>query len=368
MTSTALIHLDRLTHNLALLQELAGGAALWPAIKANAYGHGAEIVARHLCESGFTILCVAHAAEASALDDAGIDATFVLLSAMLPIEAANIVRRGFEPTVCTWDMTEALALEAEKMGKTVSIHLMVDTGMGRVGIRADEVTPYLERCRALPSVRIKGLMSHFPRADEADKSYSIQQLADFSAVAEAAEDFAIPLRHIANSAAILDIPGSLFDAARPGIAIYGLAPSGVIANPHVKDLQPVLEWKTRITFLKPVPAGMGISYGHTFHTKRNSLIATIPVGYGDGLHRNLSNGFEVLVCGRRCPQVGRITMDQSLVDVTELGGEAALSDEVVIIGRQGDEEVTADELAAKLGTINYEIVTAIAARVPRVIG
>lgn len=137
MTSTALIHLARLSHNMRLLQECAGGAALWPAIKANAYGHGAGIVARHLFNNGFTTLCVAHAAEASALDDAGINATFVLLSAMLPDKAANIVARGFEPAVCTWDMAEALALEAEKMGGTVSIHLMIDTGMGRIGIRTE---------------------------------------------------------------------------------------------------------------------------------------------------------------------------------------------------------------------------------------
>jgi len=367
MTSTAHIHLDRLTHNMALLQELADGAQLWPAIKANAYGHGAEIVARHLCDVGFDTLSVAHTAEASALSDAGIDATFVLMSAMLPDEAAEIVRRGFEPAVCTLEMIEALADEADNTGKPVFVHLMVDTGMGRVGIRTDKVGTVLKRCRALPMIRVKGLMSHFPRADEADKSYSIHQLADFNAVVAAAQDFTISVRHMANSAAIFDVPGSALEAARPGISIYGLAPSATIANVRVQELQPVLEWKTRITFLKCVPPGMGLSYGHTFLTKRDSLIATIPVGYGDGLHRNLSNRMEVLVGGRRCPQIGRITMDQSLIDVTDLGNEATLGDEVVIIGRQGSEEVTADELAATLGTINYEVVTAIAARVPRVV-
>ena len=367
MTSTALIHLDRLSHNMALLQELVGEAQLWPAIKANAYGHGAKIVAHHLVESGFDILCVAHAAEASALCDTGVEATFVLLSAMLPDEAAEIVRRGFEPAVCTLEMIEALAVEADNMGKSVAVHLMVDTGMGRVGIRPDKVTAVLERCHALSSIRVEGLMSHFPRADEAGKSYSIQQLADFNAVVKAAQDFAIPLRHMANSAAIFDVPGSMLDAARPGISIYGLAPSAAIANPRVAELKPVLEWKTRITFLKSVSPGTGLSYGHTFHTKRDSLIATIPIGYGDGLHRNLSNRMDVLVRGKRCPLVGRITMDQSLIDVTGLGGEAALGDEAVIIGIQGNVEISADELAATLGTINYEIVTAIAARVLRVI-
>ena len=169
-----------------------------------------------------------------------------------------------------------------------------------------------------------------------------------------------------NSAAILDLPEAHFDAVRPGIAMYGLRPSPDIANPRVNELQPVLEWKTRITFLKEVAAGTGLSYGHAFRTARPSLIATIPVGYGDGLQRGLSNNVEFLVRGRRCPQVGRITMDQSLIDVTVLRGAVELGDEVVLIGRQGREQVSAEELALRLDTINYEIVTAISARVPRV--
>jgi alanine racemase len=155
--------------------------------------------------------------------------------------------------------------------------------------------------------------------------------------------------------------------SRPGIAVYGLRPSAAVHNPRVEDLEPVLEWKTRITFLKEVPAGVGLSYGHAFHTARPSLIATLPVGYADGLRRSLSNQLDVLVHGVRCPQVGRITMDMSLVDVTALRGRVDLGDEAVLIGRQGSEEVTADEIAAKLGTINYEVVSAIAHRVPRVL-
>jgi alanine racemase len=170
---------------------------------------------------------------------------------------------------------------------------------------------------------------------------------------------------MANSAGILDLPESHFDAARPGIAIYGLKPSPNMSNPRVDALKPVLEWKSRVTYLKEVPAGTGLSYGHSYHTDRPSLIGTIPVGYGDGLSRLLSNRLEVLAHGRRCPQVGRITMDQSLIDVTSLRDRIAIGDEVAIIGRQGREAVTADELAEKLGTINYEIVTAISRRVPR---
>ncbi len=363
----ACIHLDRLAHNLRLLQELAGERPLWPAIKANAYGHGLEIVARHLVSHGYDTLCVAHVTEALALLEAGVKARFLLLSATLPEHSEAIIACGCEPVVCTLDMVAALAQAAERAGKRATVHLMVDTGMGRIGIRPEEVSGFLDHCRAFPAVRVRGLMSHFPCADESDKTLSLAGLEQFREVMAASRDYGIEVCHMANSAAIFDLPEAGFDAVRPGIAIYGLRPSPEIVNPRVAELRPVLEWKTRITFLKEVPAGTGLSYGHRFHTKRESLIATLPVGYGDGLSRVLSNNLEVLVHGVRCPQVGCITMDQSLVDVTRLRGTVALDDEVVLIGRQGEEEVTADELAVKLGTINYEIVTRIAQRVPRVV-
>jgi alanine racemase len=363
----AFIHLDHLTHNLRLLQRQVGTVALWPVLKANAYGHDAAIVAAHLVQSESTTFCVADVGEAIALTETGIGATMIVLSATLPEHSESLVAYGCEPVVCTGEMVEALGAAAGKAGKRVAIHLKVDTGMGRLGIRPEEVLSFLDRCRDFPSLWVRGLMSHFPRADESDKSYSLEQMARFQKVIEATRGYAIEVRHMANSAAILDLPGSHFDAARPGIALYGLRPSPGIANPCVGELKPVLEWKTRITFLKEVPAGIGLSYGHTFHTARPSLIATVPIGYGDGLQRNLSNKLEVLVRGVRCPQVGRITMDMSLVDVTAVRGRAALGDEVVIVGRQGNEEITADELAGKLGTINYEIVTGISHRVPRIV-
>jgi len=361
----AVINLDHLTHNMGLLQELAGIRPMWPAIKANAYGHGMEIIARHLLKLGYDTLCVAHVSEAIELIEAGIDAKFILLSASLPAHSEAIVRYGCEPAICSLDMVEALTADAERVGKQVRVHLMVDTGMGRIGISPDEVVSFLDRCRHYPALRVRGLMSHFPRADEADKRFSLEETKSFRSVIEKARAYGIEVHHMANSAAIFDLPVAHFDAVRPGIAIYGLAPSSVIVNPRVHELKPVLEWKSRITFLKEVPAGAGLSYGHIFHTRQPSLIATIPAGYGDGLSRNLSNNLDVLVRGRRCPQVGRITMDQSLVDVTALRGQVELGDEVVMIGRQDDEVVTADELAGKLDTINYEIVTTIAQRVPR---
>jgi alanine racemase len=263
-------------------------------------------------------------------------------------------------------MVEALARAAKKSATRLPVHVKVDTGMGRVGIRLEEVTSFLDRCRDFPALEVRGLMSHFPRADEADQSYSIAQLDRFRQAVEIAKGLGIKTYHMANSAAIFALPNSHFDAVRPGIALYGLQPSATFAHSAARELKPVMELKTQIVFLKEVAAGVGVSYGHAFHTQAPSLIATLPIGYGDGLSRNLSGRIDVLIRGKRCPQVGRITMDVSLVDVTALHGQVQLGDEAVIIGRQGTAAISADELASKLGTINYEIVTAIAHRVPRV--
>ena len=363
----AFINLEHLTYNMRLLQELVGKRPMWPAIKANAYGHGMAIIARHLVSLGYDTLCVAHVTEAVNLREAGIEVRLLLLSATLPEQSEAIIACGCEPAICTLEMAEALSHSAQSAGKQASVHLMVDTGMGRIGIYPDQVPEFIARCGRLPALRIRGIMSHFPCADEADKRLSLEEIESFRRVIEITKTPQIEFYHMANSAAIFDLRDSYFDAVRPGISIYGLRPSAEIVNPRVGELKPVLEWKTRITFLKEVPAGTGLSYGHTYHTQRASLIATLPVGYGDGLNRNLSNNFELLVHGVRCPQVGRITMDQTLVDVTALRGVVELGDEVVIIGRQGNEEVTADELAGKLNTINYEVVTGISKRVPRVV-
>jgi alanine racemase len=360
-----LVHLDRLAHNLRLLRDLAGGRPVWPAVKANAYGHGLVLVARELVALGCDTLCVAHPGEGRALREAGVDATLVLLSAALPEASAAIVAGSFEPAVCDLATVEALSREARRAGREMALHLKVDTGMGRTGIRPEEVEAFLARCRALPGLRVRGLMSHLARADETDKSFSERQIETFARLREATQGAGIEVYHLANSAGVLDLPASRFDTVRPGIALYGLAPSPDIRSPRARELQPVLEWRTRITFLKEVPAGTGLSYGHTFRARRPSRVATLPVGYGDGLSRRLSNRMEVLVGGVRCPQVGTITMDQCLVDVSALD-RVAIGDEVVLIGGQDGEEASADVLAATLGTISYEIVTAVAARVPRV--
>ena len=362
-----LINRDHLTHNVRLLQALVGRRPLWPALKANAYGHGATIVGHHLVRLGYTTLCVAHVAEAIALAEAGVLARCIVMSATLPEHSDSLVAYGCEPVVCTLDMVQGLSQAALQAGTRVAVHLKVDTGMGRLGMYPDQVGDFLARCRDLPGVMIKGIMSHLPRAGEADKAFSQRQIALFQQVQALSRDAGIAFYHLANSAAIFDLPESYCSAVRPGIAIYGLQPSDTITNPRVHELRPVLEWQTRITFLKEVPAGTGLSYGHTFHTRQPSLIATIPLGYGDGLSRRLSNNLDLLIGGTRCPQVGSLCMDQCLVDVTALRGSVRVGDAVVIVGRQGGEEVTVDELATRLGTINYEIVSSIATRVPRLV-
>jgi alanine racemase len=363
----AFINLEHVAHNMHLLQELVGARPLWPAIKANAYGHGVDIIGRYLVTLGYTRLCVAHVSEAIELMETGVHATCIVLAATLPEHSEYFVAYNCEPVICTLEMVESLAQAAARAGKRVSVHLKVDTGMGRIGIPPDAVLTFLEKCGNFPGVIIKGLMSHFPRADESDKAFSHRQIETFRWIQNATRRYGIALYHLANSAALFDLPEAYCNAVRPGIAIYGLKPARTIVNPRVHDLKPVLEWKTCITYLKEVPAGIGLSYGHTFQTVKPSLIATIPLGYGDGISRGFSNQLELLVGGMRCPQVGRISMDQCMIDVTTLRGRVKLGDEVVIIGSQGEDRITVDELAEKLGTINYEIVTSIARRVPRIV-
>ena len=361
------IDLTNLEHNLEILQGEVGKRSLWPVIKANAYGHDANIVGRHLTTLGYDTLCIARPSEAIALINEGIRAKFLILSATLPDDAEEIVAYDLVPTTCTLPMLDALNREAKKANKSIEAHLKVDTGMGRVGVPPKEVFSFLKRCEGLERVRISGLMSHFARADEADKAPSDNAIRVFREIVRATANSSIDHYHIANSDGIFDLPASHFDAARPGIAMYGLPPSCEIANPRSKNLKPMLEWITRITFLKEVPSATGLSYGHSYTTNGETLVATIPVGYGDGLTRRLSGKLEVLVGGRRCRQIGRITMDQCMVDVSPLRNSVGAGDEVVLIGKQHDAEISADEWAEKSDTINYEIVTGISSRVPRLI-
>jgi alanine racemase len=364
--SQAFIHLDRLTRNLRLLQDLAGPRPLWPCVKANAYGHGLEIIVRHLESLSIDTVCVAHVSEAVSLRQAGVEATIVVLSAPPPEACGAIVEHRLEPVVGSREVLESLSQASADRKRPVSVHLKVDTGMGRIGVSPEQMPELVAQATALEGISVRGLMSHFSLADEPESTFSQTQIEAFERACAETAATDIPFRHMANSAAIFDWPESRFDAVRPGIAMYGLRPSTGIAHPRAAELEPVLDWVTRLTFLKEVPAGVGLSYGHTFRTERPSLIGTFPVGYGDGLPRSLSNRMEVLVGGQWCPQVGTITMDQTLVDVTALRGRVDVGDPVVLVGQQGAEQAHVDQWAETLSTINYEIVTGISARVPRI--
>ena len=234
----AYVHLERLTHNVRLLQAEAGGAEVWPVVKADAYGHGADIVTRHLLGLGYRKFGVADVGEAVRLRERGLDAAFIILSPALPADGEALVIHGCEPVVCTRELADALSRAAARLGRRVSVHLAVDTGMGRIGIRPREIEAFLAHCRALPSLRVAGLMSHFPRADQADKTYSRAQIERFRGAVDAARAHGVAVCHMANSAAIFDIPESHFDAVRPGIAIYGLRPSPAIVPTIQADHHP----------------------------------------------------------------------------------------------------------------------------------
>jgi alanine racemase len=367
-------------HNIRGLKQIASpGAQLMAVVKANGYGHGAVEVSRVAIDSGATWLGVARLHEAVELRGAGIEAPILIFGATPPEMAEHLLVHNLTQAVFSTSTARAFSDRAQTLGRTLRVHIKVDTGMGRLGLLLDDARDGIPAAdpsehaldqvleiAALPGLEIAGLFSHYATADSADKAYARYQLARFRKLAATlhSRGLDIPIKHTANSAALIDLPDSHLDLVRPGIATYGLYPSHEVDLARV-DLRPVLQWKTRIIQLKQVPAGFGVSYGITYRTPRPTTLATVAVGYADGLSRSLSSRGEMLVGGRRVPIVGRICMDLTLLDVGEVP-DATVGDEVVIIGRQGDEELTADEMATTLGTISYEIVTSIANRVPRV--
>ena len=336
-------------------------------VKADAYGHGAVRVARAALDAGASSLAVAYPQEALELRDAGIDAhTLVmgLLPAVNPDAVDTIVATGAAQAVADRDAPKALGARASA-NRPVPVHVKVDTGMGRIGIRPEEALSYIEYLTSIPGITVEGIFTHFPSADESDLSFTDGQIASFTDLLQTLEGsgIRIPFRHMANSAGILACKDSYVNMVRPGIMLYGLYPSHDVEQSI--PLSPALRWVSAVRFLKEVPPGTPISYGRTFVTPRPSVIATLPVGYADGYNRLLSNRGCVLVRGKRAPVVGRVCMDMTMIDVTDIDN-VAVGDEVVLIGAQGDDEITADEMAELLGTINYEVTCAISKRVPRV--
>lgn len=355
------VDLGALGRNTHLLRDLAG-VPLLAVVKANAYGHGAVPAARVLLANGAAALAVATLEEAAALRRAGIAAPCLLLGPTHPAHAALAAQLGVTCTVFELSTARALSDAAGSLGRTAAVHVKVDTGMGRLGLAPEEVGPLLRALSELPHLRVEGLYTHFASADE-DEAFTLAQLRRFERLLGelAAAGLRPSVVHAANSAALLRHPAARFDMVRPGIACYGLSPFA--DTPLPQSFLPALSFHSEIVYLKKVPPGSPLSYGGTFTTARPSLIATVPVGYADGLRR-APPWREVLVRGRRAPVVGRITMDYTLVDVTKVPG-AHLGDRVTLIGAQGAARIAAEEVADWFGTIVYEVVTSVAARVPR---
>ncbi len=356
------VDLDAISHNVRRLRQIAG-VPLMAIVKGDAYGHGAVRVARAVLSSAADMLAVATLSEARTLREADITAPLLVLGYTPPWQARESVLLGLTCAIFDMDAARAFSDAAVALQRDVMVHVKVDTGMGRLGMNPDEVGMFLYEVSRLPRLHVAGLYSHFATADSDDEVFARFQLERFFKVVNeiTAAGLRPPLIHMANSAALLRFPEARFDMVRPGIACYGLAPSQ--ETPLPDDFRPALSFHTEVAQVKSLPAGTALSYGGTFTTQRPSLIATIPVGYADGFRRS-PPWHTVLVRGQRVPVVGRICMDYTLLDVSDVEG-VKRGDPVTLIGTQGKDQITADEVAGWLDTINYEVVSAILPRVPR---
>ncbi len=362
--TAALIDLDAFAHNFREAHRLAEGRKILAVVKAGAYGHGAVRVGKHLLGLGADMLGVALVEEGRELREAGIDVPSLVRGAVVPGQAEALVALRLTPVVFDRAVVRALSAAARELKTQASVHVKIDTGMGRVGITPEAATDFIKELLTLDGITVQGLMTHFADADLRNKQFASEQMDRFETLLKTldARGISIPLRHAANSAALLDYRRALFTMVRPGFMLYGYNPLEGVRD---ADLRPVLSLVTRIVFLKKVPRGTPISYGRTFVTGRESLIATLPIGYADGYSRGLSNKGEALVRGMRAPIAGRVCMDMCMLDVTGVPGVCE-GDEVVLIGNQGDQRITADDIAARTGTIAYEVLCGISSRVPRV--
>lgn len=361
------IDLGCIQHNIKAIQEKVGSREIIGIVKADGYGHGAIRVAEVLLENGVTSLGVATLSEAIALRKAGIACPIVMLGLTPWAYHGELIEYDITPVMASYMDTRILSTLAVQAKKTIDILLAVDTGMGRIGFMpAKGSMAEISGISQLPNIRIKGLFSHFATADEGDKAFAREQIKRFEEFTREVEAAGVPVtwRTLANSAAIMELPESYYDAVRPGLILYGCYPGNEVDR-HALDLLPAMTLKANIVFLKRVPAGYSISYGRHFTTEKESLIATLPIGYADGYPRFLSGKGRVLLHGEYAPVVGNICMDQCMIDVTHIPGVRKY-DEVVLMGSQGDKSILADEIAEKTGTINYEIVCRIGQRVPRV--
>jgi len=374
--TVAEVHVSNLRHNVQALRSLLQpGVRLMAVVKADAYGHGAGPCTRAVLEAGADTLGVGILTEGIELREQGIKAPIHVLVGIFPDEANELIQHNLTTTLYSRPLAETLSQRAGRLGKDVGVHIKIDTGMGRLGVSPDQLPGLVEYIAGLNNVRIESLFTHLSSADDSDPEFTQNQIAQFQSALQQLKSakFNIPLAHCANSAALLQFPESQFDLVRPGIALYGALPApglGSVADALTTvnksfPLLPVMQWKTRILTINSLPKGSPVSYGKKFVTSRDSKIATLPVGYADGLERLLTNRMQVLVRGHKVPQVGTICMDMCMVDVTNITGVQE-GDEVVLIGQQGNETITADEMAAQANTIPYEILCGVGKRVPRI--
>ena len=358
------IDLDAISDNFDAVQAKAG-VPVMAIIKADAYGHGAVQIAR-LLQNRCAFFGVSSMLEALELRQAGLDNPILILGRTPPQAFPDAIRQGIRPAIFRWEDALALSQAAQDLLLPAPFHFALDTGMSRIGFQVTEESADLcAKIAALPGLRAEGLFSHFATADCGDLSRSRQQAALFDRFSAMLQERGvyIPYRHLNNSAGLMNFDRH-YDMVRSGIVTYGLYPSDEV-DPDLLHLKPALEWFSRVTHLKPLPPGREISYGGTFVTTRETLVATIPVGYADGYRRNLSGNFHVLIRGRKAPILGRICMDQLMADVTDIPG-VAQGDTVTLIGRDGAEAITVEQIAAAADSFNYEFVCGISRRVPRI--
>ena len=358
------IDLDAIAHNFDAVREKTG-VRVMAVIKADAYGHGAIQVAR-LLEDKCAFFGVSSMLEAMELRQAGLK-TPILILGHTPVSAfPTAIGQGIRPTIFHYEDALALSEAAQQLGCTAPFHFAVDTGMSRIGFQAtEESADICAKIAALPGLVAEGLFSHFATADCADLSRSYRQAELFAAFDDMlkARGVHIPIRHLDNSAGLMNFPAH-YEMVRSGIVTYGMYPSDEV-NPALLELKPALRWESRITHVKLLEPGREISYGGTIVTTRPTMVATIPVGYADGYRRSLSGKFYVLIRGRKAPILGRICMDQMMVDVTDIP-EAQLNDRVVLVGTDGSETITMEAISAAADSFNYEFVCGISRRVPRI--
>jgi alanine racemase len=354
------VDLDAISANVAAVARHTGGPVM-AVVKANGYGHGATPVARAALAGGATWLGVARIDEAVALREAGLAAPILQLGLTPAGRLVEAVTLDVALTVWSAEQVDAAADASSRAGRPARLHLKVDTGMSRLGVQPGDAHALAGHARATAGVLLEGIFTHLACADDPSPSSADDQLQLFHEVIASLGDLRPPVVHAANSAAALRLPGSWLDLVRLGIAMYGLSPGARV--PLLAGMRPAMTWKTVLGQVKDLPPGRGISYGHTYTTTRTERIGTLPVGYADGWRRVAGN--EVLVRGRRVPVVGRVCMDQCMVRLDAVP-DAAPGDEVVLVGRQGDEQISADDVAARWGTIGYEVVCGVGQRVPRI--